>query len=440
VAGVVVYQFPIDEVVRVMTGNFQWKQEGLGETGEVYLVGQDKLMRSRSRFMKEDPTSFLVTARDAGLPDKTLKALERQKNVLLVLPVDNESTRLALAGKDGVHEIDDYRRVPVVSAYGPFDFENIRWAVLAEMDSSEAYGPARMLARQALVTAVSLSLLISLLALWTATSFTRPLRQLTEAARKVSAGNIDTQVSIQTGDELQELGDAFNLMTNTLRQKTDQLEKTIDDNEDLLLNILPASAAARLREGDDQSRHTYPDVTVLIAELVGLEQAENGEEGAVAWLQHLVLAFDEAAERHGLEKLKTMGSTYVAACGLAVPVPDHPQRAVEFAQEMVRIVGLFNQERGAKLEIDIGINAGTVTGGIIGRRKFIYDLWGETVMLARFVVADGVSSIRVTQTIHERLQQQFHFLRQPDITLRSGRSVAVYQLNQQVSKELGASA
>lgn len=429
-AGVVVFQLPIDEIVRVMSGNYEWAKQGMGKTGEVYLVGQDYLMRSRSRFMKEDPQGFFSTARRAGYPEKVIEQIERQGTVILALSVRTPTVELALAGKAGVTEIEDYRREPVVSAYGPLDFENLRWAVIAEMDTGEAYGPVNQLAQQAFATAAILSVVISLIALGVAALLTRPIRKLTEAARRVTAGHLDVQVDIDTQDEVRELGDAFNQMTRALRQQSNALEQTLRENEELLLNILPASAAARLKQGDGLSLQSFADVSILIAEVLGLERAPGGESESMTWLHQLVIAFDEAADQHGIEKLKTIGSTYMASCGLSVARPDHPQRALEFAEELVRIVARFSLERSVNLEIDIGINAGPVTGGVIGRKKFLYDLWGDTVNLARFMKADGVSSIRVTQSIHDRLQGQYSFSRQPDVPTRSGAPVPVYQLDQ----------
>lgn len=427
--GVLVFQLPIDEIVRVMTGNFQWKREGMGDSGEVYLVGRDHLMRTRSRFMKQDPVGFIATAKRAGYPETVTRALERQGSVILALPVHTPSVELALQGQEGVHQINDYRNEPVLSAYAPLDFENIRWAVIAEMDSSEAFGPVYLLAKQSIATAAGLSVLISLIALGVSSLLTQPIRALTEAARRVSDGELDVQVGIDTQDELKELGDAFNQMTRSLRQKTSQLEQTLRDNEELLLNILPASAAARLKRGEEQALQSFADVSVMIAEVIGLERAPEGEHQALTWLNQLVIAFDEAADRHGVEKLKTIGSTYLAASGLSLPRPDHPQRALEFAEELLQIVRQFNAERGTWLEVDIGINAGPVSGGVIGRKKFIYDLWGETVFLARFMKADGVSSIRVTQTVYDRLQTQYSFSRQPDISTKHGQLVPVYQFD-----------
>ncbi|MFN9199085.1 MAG: adenylate/guanylate cyclase domain-containing protein, partial [Planctomycetaceae bacterium] len=123
----------------------------------------------------------------------------------------------------------------------------------------------------------------------------------------------------------------------------------------------------------------------------------------------LVVAFDDAAEKIGVEKVKTSGATYLAVCGLSVQRPDHTSRVVDFAQELVRIVERVNRDRGSMLRLQVGINAGPVTGGVVGRNKFIYDLWGETVSVARRLGerSELRSSVRLTRAVRERVQEQY---------------------------------
>ena len=426
--GVIVFQLPMDRIVALMTSKLGWEKEGLGKTGEVYLVGQDRLMRSRSRFMIQDSTRALAALKRAEVPATMLAQVARQHSEVLALPVRNESTRLALSGESGVHEIRDYRNVSVVSAYGPLDIENVRWAVLAEMDMAEAYGPVAELGLKTLATAAGMAILISMVALLAASAITRPIRALTAAARRVSAGDMDVTVPVESQDEIRELADAFNLMTRSLKEKTTALEDTLRRNEELLLNVLPSHAASRLRDGLEPATQTFADVSILHASIEGLDSAPGGEGQAMQWLHQLVVAFDEAAERYSVEKLKSQGPNYIAVCGLSAPRPDHHQRIVDFAEEMLRIVSLFGAEKGVQLEIDVGLNCGPVTGGVVGRKRFIYDLWGETINLARMMQADGVSTIQVTEAMAKRLDGQYRFARQPDLDRKNGPPIVVFRL------------
>src|SRR5262249_45970250 len=151
-----------------------------------------------------------------------------------------------------------------------------------------------------------------------------------------------------------------------------------------------------------------------------------GADKALALYQNLVVAFDEAAERLGVEKIKTVGSSYMAVCGLSVQRPDHAARMVEFAQEVVRIVKPFNLERGTELSVETGVNAGPVVGGVVGRSKFIFDLWGETVTIAHALPDPGGASIQVTGAVRERLSDLYPFEGPSEAEVKSKGRVAVW--------------
>jgi class 3 adenylate cyclase/HAMP domain-containing protein len=409
--GMLVLQFPIDNFNAVLTGNFQWKEEGMGETGETYLVGPDGTMRSRSRFMYADPDGFIDTLRRSSIPSNLVDQIERQGNVLCVLPVDSPAAEAALNGQSGIMETTDYRGEPVLSAYGPLELDSLRWGVLAEMDLAEAEAPVRAFARRVVIAAAALALAVTLAALLVANLLTRPLRQLAEGARRLGAGETDVRVDVKSQDEFGELAAVFNDMSANIKSQKEKLERQIQENQELLHSILPASAVAQRREGDEKANREFADVTVLFAEIIGMEEfsARAGEAKALALLGDLIAAVDEAAEKSGIEKVKTIGGSYLAVCGLSVHRPDHTRRVVQFAQEMARIVSIFNRDENAGLSLAVGINSGPVVGGVVGRRKFLYDLWGDTVTIARRLAGGESAAIRVTGSVHDRLGEQFTF-------------------------------
>jgi class 3 adenylate cyclase len=233
-----------------------------------------------------------------------------------------------------------------------------------------------------------------------------------EGARRISAGDLDTPVPLADAPEFRALGQAFNDMAGSLRGNRDRMQEQVRETERLLSSLLPGPGAAQVREGRQDEPQAFADVTVAFVNLIGLDAPAAGGEAegaALALLSDIVAALDEAAEEHGVEKVRTIGSSYLAASGLSVERPDHTARMVSFAREVVRIVQRFNAERGLGIVAEIGINAGPVTGGLVGRRRFIYDLWGDTVRLARGIESDGKTSIQVTRAVRDRVRDEVDF-------------------------------
>lgn len=424
--GIVICRFPHDEVNRIMTGDFSWEKEGLGKTGEVYAVGRDFTLRSRSRFLHEHREDFVRELREGGVAESIIRQVEYHGLSLMALQARNPVVEAALLGKEGIAtEGLDYRNKPVLTAYGPIDLDSVRWAIVADMDLDEAYAPLHDFARTILVAGTALSLLTSLLALWIGRVLTRPIAQLAEGARRVAGGETDVRVAVTGSDEFRELADAFNGMTRSLQEKNQLLEQKVQENENLLLNILPAPAAAQMREGYGDANQSFADVSVMFADVEGLDP--NAEE-SLALLKELVVAFDEAAEQLGVEKVKTIGSSYFAVCGLSVQRPDHVSRIVEFARDLIAILRRFNAERDLNLSVDIGINAGPVVGGIVGRNKFIYDLWGDTVNIARGLPSGNSMEVIVTDEVFQRMEGVRNFVPAPSVEIKGKGTVKAWRL------------
>jgi class 3 adenylate cyclase len=432
--GILALEFPIDRIVELLTGKFQWEREGMGKTGECYVVGPDFTMRSRSRFMVEDPKGFITSLRTSAVSTSVVDQIERQGAVLNQLPVKTFSTEQALLGREGLTMIDDYRGVPVLSAYGPLDLNSLRWAVVAEIDVAEAYKPIHDYARHAVLATTALALGTTLLALASSWLLVRPLKQLSIAARKISAGDTSVSVNLNTRDEFGELARVFNDMSASLRRQRAELEEKGRENQELLLNILPAAAIEQRRGGDEKATRQFADVTVLVAEFGGIESLgrTGNDSRAMSLLGDLVAACDEAAEKCGVEKVRAVGSMYLAVCGLSVSRPDHATRVMLFAQELVQIMAAFDREHAAMLTLSVGINSGPVVGGVVGRHKFLYDLWGDTVAIASRLAAEGGSTIHVTLQVYERLSDLYSFDGPFDVELRGQGMVKTWRLRRAV--------
>jgi class 3 adenylate cyclase len=416
--GVLAFQLPVDEINNVMTGNRNWRSDGLGETGETYLVGRDYLMRSVSRFLVEDPKKYVALLQSIGVNEKTLNHIDKYKTSILEQKVETQGAEQALAGKQGTQIINDYRGIPVLSSYAPLKVDDLDWVILSEMDLAEAYAPIYTFQRQILISATLLMLLVTLVAMWLADLFVKPINILIASVRKVGSGQIDAIAPLESQDEFGELAKSFNTMVRSLRTQTNLVEEKNRENEQLLLSVFPAAIAKRLKRGEKDIAEDVSNVSVLLSELTGfakLSEAMTAYE-IVTTLNDLVTAFDEASERYGMEKIKTIGDSYMAVCGLSMPCLDHDKRAVDFALEMLAIIHRFNHERGFKLNIRLGINSGDVVAGIVGRNKFIYDVWGNTINVASELKATcPPGSVLVSQNVYSRLHDLYDFERAGDL-------------------------
>lgn len=182
--------------------------------------------------------------------------------------------------------------------------------------------------------------------------------------------------------------------------------------EELLLNILPSPIAQRLKRAESTIADNFADVTVLFADLVNFTEisAAIPPTRLVDLLNKIFSEFDHLAEKHSLEKIKTIGDAYMVVGGLPTTRPDHAEAIAEMALDMQQKITRFKGVNGEPFRLRIGINTGPVIAGVIGTKKFTYDLWGDTVNVASRMESHGVAGcIQVTDTTYERLQDKYVF-------------------------------
>lgn len=221
--------------------------------------------------------------------------------------------------------------------------------------------------------------------------------------------------------------EAYRVMQDYL----EKLEIEQQKSEQLLLNVLPKPIAEQLKRGQGIIAESFSDVSVLFADIVGFTElsAQISPIKLVHLLNDIFSKFDELVEQHGLEKIKTIGDCYMAVAGLPTPRKNHAEAIAEMALDMQSAIIRFNAETSQTLSIRIGIHSGSVVAGIIGRNKFIYDLWGDTVNTASRMESHGIPDhIQLTEATYELLQDKYLFEKRGLIQVKGKGEMLTYLL------------
>ena len=229
--GVLAIQYPIDKLTDTLSANKGWKSIGLGDTGDVFLVGSDKLMRSNSRYVLEDKAALLAQMGEK-LDAKTKAIIEKKNTSIGTVKVDSDATRPALEGKEGVIEFVDYRGQPSIGAYAPIKIQGLDWAIVAKINQAEANRPIDELNKSSLLRTLLIAAVVIVLAGITVTVFLRrflsPIAKLSETVKAVAGGDSAARTQLTEKDEIGDLGRAFDTL---LDDRISALEKATRENE-----------------------------------------------------------------------------------------------------------------------------------------------------------------------------------------------------------------
>ena len=413
-SGVLALPLPISKINRIMTADQGWKAAGMGETAETYLAGPDGLMRSDSRLFLQDPKKYERDAVAAGTPPDIVAKAIRWHGTTLVQPVETEAFRAAQRGQTGTVGDTSYLGDHELAAYAPVSIPNsdLRWSILATRDSSEAYSRIESFTKTLIVTTVTMVFLICVLAMLIAQVFVAPIRRLRAGAEEISAGNYDVTIPVTTRDEIGELTGAFNEMSRNLQIKEGLLTEQRKENDRLMLSLMPEQIVQRYRDGEQTIAQEHQDVTVIFADILGLDEFSSTMSGdeLVGTVDELMRELESAAETCGVEPIRTVHNGFLASCGLNVPRLDSVPRTIDFAVEMQRIIERFNSGTGHHLAIRAGVNTGNVISGLVGRSSVIYDMWGTAVNLAHQMRSSTAESgAYVTSEVYEVMRDMRQF-------------------------------
>lgn len=284
---------------------------------------------------------------------------------------------------------------------------------------------------------IALALLVSIVM---GTFLTRSILALSNTVKRFADKDFSARTGALPRDEIGQLGKNFNTMAATIQEHNENLEELVKQrtkelfaekqtSERLLLNVLPGPIADRLKTGENLIVDRFEAVSVLFADIVGFTalSSRTTPEELVTMLNELFSAFDRLAEKHGLEKIKTIGDAYMVVAGIPNPIADHAIAIAHMAIDMNAAIKAYAAKSESELSIRIGIHTGSVVAGVIGEKKFIYDLWGDTVNTASRMESTGVPGrIHVTETTYMALREEFELEQRPQIEVKGKGLMTTY--------------
>ena len=413
----------------VMFGDFLSKLK-IGKTGQSFILERSGEMIATST--KEKPFQ--------NYPEKVVQLPEQRVERLKVVNSSNAITQKASQAL--LEQFHDFQNIQAshqlkFTADGknyfvqvdPFrDSKGIDWLVVVTIPEADFMNQINANTQTTILLCLATLILAILLGILTARWIIRPVERLTTASEAIAGGNLNQQVEVSSIIELGQLANVFNGMTRQLKdsldalhlaneelearveQRTGELRQEKEKSEQLLLNILPAEIADRLMRTNESPAEHFEEATILFADIVGFTSISARIEPLqlVAGLNQIFSAFDQLTEKYGLEKIKTIGDAYMVVGGLPASRPDHCEAIANMALDMQAYMQDVENIFEESLQIRIGINTGPVIAGVIGIKKFIYDLWGDAVNVASRMESHGKPGyIQVTEATYLKLQNKY---------------------------------
>jgi len=413
----------------VMFGDFL-SQLKIGKTGQSFILERSGEMIATST--GEKPFQYY--------PDKVVQLPEQRVERLKV--VDSSNVITQKASQALLEQFQDFQNIYAphqlkfavdgknyFARVDPFrDSKGIDWLVVVTIPEADFMNQINANTQTTILLCLATLILAILLGILTARRIIRPVERITIASEAIAGGNLNQQVEVSSIVELGKLANVFNGMTRQLKdsldalhlaneelearveQRTGELRQEKEKSEQLLLNILPAEIADRLMRTNESPAEHFEEATILFADIVGFTSISARIEPLqlVAGLNQIFSAFDQLTEKYGLEKIKTIGDAYMVVGGLPASRPDHCEAIANMALDMRAYMQDVKNIFGESLEIRIGINTGPVIAGVIGIKKFIYDLWGDAVNIASRMESHGKPGyIQVTHATYLKLQNKY---------------------------------
>lgn len=377
VIGAVVVQVPIEVLTVLTTAGGQWSDLGLGDTGETYVVGPDRLLRSNSRLWLEDPDEYLRRLDRQSGDERIGELIRFVGSPVLLQSVENDAVEAAFGGESFSGRVDNYLGTASVTAATRLDTLGLDWVVVAERAVDEAGEPLDTFVRRILVVLAIVLPIVALVGVLVARTVTRAATPVVDAARRIADGQVDDVGPDLGRNEFGDLARQLQAVSLDLRER----ERAVLDEEqriiEMLSAVLPQRLVDRVRCGERSITDVVDTATVISLTLTGFPQSCGAVLDVLLELTARIAGeLDELADRHSVERVDTSSDhpIFVAGLGRASFGADD---AAAFALEAVGAIGAIGEEFDVGVRAQCGLSAGDVATGVLGTTQVSFEVWGQ---------------------------------------------------------------
>lgn len=391
VIGAMVLTIPISALTDLVTADERFDEFGLGDSGDVFVVGADERLRTVPRLWFEDQDEYLRRFDDSGGDERTAELMAFTGSPVLLQPVETDAAETALDGGEFIGTQGGYLGNDVIAASTPIGIEGLNWVVVTEQSVAES---RQELGRFVLSIGLLLAILLPILALLgalLARALARPVQPLVAAAGRIAEGDFDSEVPDLGRNELGDLGAQLRGVADQLRSQEQHIADEEHRIEVMLASVLPPALIERVRNGDRAVVELLETGTVISLRIEGIPEPSDSETDSVIELAVRVAEdLRRLANEHGVERIRLASEEQLLVAGRTADGAAI-EAAVAFADESRAAVRVIADDFGLHLDLHVGLAAGRIATGVLGTNQVAFGVWGDATHTA-IVLSDAAGS------------------------------------------------
>ena len=428
VIGALVLEVPAEALTALMTAGGQFSDIGLGRTGESYVVGDDRLMRSDSRLYSEDPDAYLDEFRSEGYPESSAALIEFADSTAFIQPVDNDAVSTALDGDEFTGVTTSYLGDETLTAAMPVGVDGLDWVVVAEVKTSETDNALNEYLDRILVIIAVVIPLVALVAFFLSRALTRPIPPLVGAAATVAGGDLSVELPDLGRNEIGDIARRLNRVTERLRAKRRELAEEEQQITTLLESALPRRLVDQVRSGRKDFGDIVDTATVVAVSVLNRDLSDSGDEEEATEITTVARMLEAAAHENGLERVRSTSEEHLFVAGLGEPGYE-ADASVRFVLAAFDAVEALAEESENDIVLSAGLADGDVAAGVLGEEQVSFGVWGDPPGMAMTLDALAApGEILLDRSLVEHLDERWPIGAGRDMAGWDGQTLTVVQL------------